>query len=556
MKKYSKGSNLEIYNWLMQQSKLFKGLWTTPSSLLGSVLGFIVFGLVVGFKCINPINIGWLVHSKNADLLLNFLGWEFYRDSKWEFPVGVIANYGNGITSTIMHTDSIPLLAIPLKSVSAMLPMNFQYFGIWLAISFIFHGYFSWKISDKFTNNFMSKISFVLLLLFVPVMMVRTNVHVALSSQFLLLAAIYFYLEVNREYNWKWTLLLTISLLTHPYLFVMVYGVWLAYLIDSLKVSKKMKIMIWLRGTAVLGALSYVVGFFTIPANGVVTSNSWGIYRWNLASPMNPDGWSTFLQKIPRIEGNFEGFSYLGIGWIILIIISMFKLELKSIKRNLNEHRALISVAILCILFAITNKISIANFRLSYPLPTFLIEDFGIFRSSGRMIWLPLYLVFVISFILIVQKKTQRQRIGLLLSFLALIQVIDTEKGWSTLNFNQYASTKIGLDFDKKWSELAGNHTSIMVVPTGNENYMWPRVGYIASSLNLKTNCIYLARLNLIEVENQKRLIVKQLENNQLDSNFIYVLSDSQVSKFQKTLQNSNVTFTQLDGMYLLYRNS
>jgi hypothetical protein len=525
------------------------------NSLVGLALGLIVYCIVIGIEAIRPSNVGWLMNSRNSDLFLNYLGWEFYRSSSWTFPLGVIENYGDGITTTVVHTDSIPLLAIPLKLITGLLPDNFQYFGIWLCLSFVMQGYFSWKILEKYRNSILINVCCVLLFLFVPAMLIRTNLHIALSSHFLILAAIYLYLSRTAKYKRGWSALLPASLLIHPYLLAMVYGVFVAYLLANRYIPPPRKLRIWLGESAVLTAIGYVIGYFAIPSSVGKREVSWGIYRWNLASPFNPDGWSTFLQYAPRFEGNLEGFSYLGIGWIFLFVFAASGVKGIQLFNGVRNNKSLSLIAALSFLFAMTNQISVANIRMSVQIPSFLVDVFGTFRSSGRMIWLPLYLLMIICLIRIFSSQKKMKIAQILIPLLAFVQVVDTHKGWQDLNFRRFASEKFDLVINEKWSELSQKFDTILVVPDGNENFNWPTIGFIASRYEMKTNSIYLARVNSGEITKQREKILYQLKSNQLHEKSIYVLSDEQLRAFRETVQKKNVVSEKVDEMNLVYRS-
>jgi hypothetical protein len=56
------------------------------------------------------------------------LGWYFFQNDIWRFPLGSNPNYGEEIASSIVYTDSIPILAFLFKSIRSLIPGNFQYF--------------------------------------------------------------------------------------------------------------------------------------------------------------------------------------------------------------------------------------------------------------------------------------------------------------------------------------------------------------------------------------------------------------------------------------------
>ncbi len=99
--------------------------------LTGLILGLVAFLLVIPVNIVDPANIGWLgIHE---DTRTYFLGWDFFRRSPWQYPISANPYYGMDIAGSIFMTDTIPLLAIPLKAFDAVLPTIFQYheYGCW-----------------------------------------------------------------------------------------------------------------------------------------------------------------------------------------------------------------------------------------------------------------------------------------------------------------------------------------------------------------------------------------------------------------------------------------
>ena len=81
---------------------------------------------LLGFDNFNFSNQSWLT---NGDLAQYQLGWKFYREDIWRFPLGLNPNYGITNSSSIIYSDSIPLLAIFFKIFRSFLFEDFQYFS-------------------------------------------------------------------------------------------------------------------------------------------------------------------------------------------------------------------------------------------------------------------------------------------------------------------------------------------------------------------------------------------------------------------------------------------
>ena len=61
---------------------------------------------LLGFDNLHFSNQTWLL---NGDLSQYQLGWKFYREDIWRFPLGLNPNYGITNSSSIVFSDSIPL---------------------------------------------------------------------------------------------------------------------------------------------------------------------------------------------------------------------------------------------------------------------------------------------------------------------------------------------------------------------------------------------------------------------------------------------------------------
>ncbi|HTA75907.1 MAG TPA: DUF6311 domain-containing protein, partial [bacterium] len=95
-------------------------LFNSPFS--GFFMGMVFFTSVFGFKILNPTYADWLFTGDSAQ---HYLGWEFFRNESWKNPLGLISSYGIPDGSSVVYTDSIPLLAIFFKIFKSILPQPF-----------------------------------------------------------------------------------------------------------------------------------------------------------------------------------------------------------------------------------------------------------------------------------------------------------------------------------------------------------------------------------------------------------------------------------------------
>ena len=84
---------------------------------------------VVGIENISFQSTKWL-HSLETGT--HQLGWYFFKNDIWRFPLGSNPNYGDNIGNVIVFSDSIPILALFFKLFKSFITENFQYFSFWI----------------------------------------------------------------------------------------------------------------------------------------------------------------------------------------------------------------------------------------------------------------------------------------------------------------------------------------------------------------------------------------------------------------------------------------
>ena len=118
----------------------------TYIALLGAVIGFAVFLVIYGLAPLNPTNENFVLTGYlEKDIAQHYAGWKLFRNSDWQFPLGVGQNIEYPYGSSVSYTDSIPLFAIFFKLISPVLPQTFQYFGLFVCLCYSFTRLF-WAI--------------------------------------------------------------------------------------------------------------------------------------------------------------------------------------------------------------------------------------------------------------------------------------------------------------------------------------------------------------------------------------------------------------------------
>ena len=127
-----------------------KKFYLSTYHFLFLIISIISWVYLLGFDYIKPTNVNWL---NSGDLSTYQLGWEYFRDDRWRFPIGLNPNYGIYSDSNIIYSDSIPIFAIFFKLFNFLLPEKFQYFSLWFMVCFFLKGFLSFLLIFKYTSN-------------------------------------------------------------------------------------------------------------------------------------------------------------------------------------------------------------------------------------------------------------------------------------------------------------------------------------------------------------------------------------------------------------------
>lgn len=474
--------------------------------LLGCSIGSIVFIAIYGVAIIDVTNDAWLLDSSKTeqlwDLTQHYLGWVFYRNSDWHFPLGLVDGlYSESVS--IAYTDSIPLFAVLFKLLSPILPETFQYLGIFGLMCYALMGGFGALITRKFTDSVWINSCSSFLFSMAPCLLKRMFYHTALSAHFLILAAFCLWLYRDSKFTKRslyiilWSIVTTTATLINPYLTPMVLGILLCSLLQEWLATKKF--------TPVLPGVffpcvslligGYIIGIF----HGNVSPSSEGLedLSFNLLQFINPTNYllsidnmvynwsdlnlSSFLPSLPSVSPwQEEGYSYLGLGIIVLFLITIAITSVYLIQKKITftmEKRKLISIVVslaICMLvflfLALSPKATLGDtilYHIDYP--DFIFNALSIFRSTGRLIW-PVYYGFLAGLlILIISLLKNHKKLLYLLFFVTIaVQTIDLLPGLTYKHnaYTQIFSEEVSNFYSDAWEELGENATEIIFYPT------------------------------------------------------------------------------------------
>jgi len=527
-------------------------------------IGLFGFWLIMGSEVLDPLNIAWL--GDGYDPTQHYLGWVFYRHSPWTFPIGLNPSYGLEISSAVVFSDSIPVLAFLFKPFASILPEPFQYIGLWNCLCFVLQAWFAWLLVSLITNNFLSRILATALIVFSPPMLFRLGLHAALAGHFLVLAGLYLNLRKNKIHqNRWWLLLMSVAALTHFYLFTMAFALWVADLIQRhqpfskehsrVQMAKELGIAL-----ALLLFIAWQAGYFSVSTMSAATGD-YGFYNFNLLAPFQSDGWSYIFKSWPH-PNNGEGFNYFGLGIIFVLLMScrywFIKIKPQARLATFKLHWPLVLILVLLFLFAMTNHIVIGPWEFVIPLPDFFYRLASILRGSGRLFW-PVWYVLVLYMVYGLTHSYTARVTNLILFLALLIQISDTSAGWlgKRAVFMTKPATELFLPLaDSFWGAAAKKYQKIerSSLPISPVFYYvgWDTWAKYAAKYHLGTNSAWLSRYNQTQLNAAKAALNERLSTGQYDPNTLYILDNDKVMPALLHLDPSKDLLARIDGFYVL----
>ena len=561
--------------------------------VLGLIIGLVAFIIIYGIDVISFTNVKWLTDSaaleKLWDLTQHYNGWLYYRQTPWTFPIGMT----EGVCSesiSVAYTDSIPLFAIIFKILSPILPASFQYFGLYELITYMLMGGFGALITYKYSKNVIVNSISAGLFVVSPVLIKRTFYHTALSSHFLILMAICLWIYRDkmsyRKYVTLWTLLTVITVLINPYYTPMVFGILLLSIVQDIIANKEWKKSILLIILPIVGALiiGWVIGLFA--GSQSISGESLERVSFNLNQFFNPSDpiifhdtkrpvattenmtYSKFIEPLSLVSAwQMEGFSYLGFGMIIMLIVSAFN-GLFYVEKKLNKGNArlfvsyVVSIALGVIVFTLLAMGPVGTFGEStlYHLkwPESIYNLFAMFRTCGRLIWPVYYGIYAIVLIIFAKTIKGSKWIWLILIVCTTIQLIDigsmvTYKHniYSNIGYNEEVSDNILLTSDKM-TELAKDHDEIVflaenelrICVSGNWSCKFQQY---ALENNMKMSSAYCSRDVSKLADEYANDIIKRKSEGEKFPNMIYVaFFPEDVERY-----NDNIDFFEFGDIYI-----
>ena len=533
------------------------------------IISFAFLLSVVGLENISVKNTEWL-HQGN-DSSLPQMSWFFFKNDIWRFPLGSNPNYGIELGSSIVFSDSIPILALIFKFFKFFLPENFQYISIWYFICFYLQLYFSYKILEKFTKSTLYSFISSIFFLVTPILIWKLQVVPALTGQWILLFAIYLGLTLKvEESKLAWFFLIILSSLINFYFLVMVLGSYSILRLMNFSFEKKYIIKLskdFIIIFPILVMVMYIVGYFEIRLVDTL-SLGFGRDKLNLLgifdSTNNIDkiSFSWILPDINLSRGEeTEGYNFFGLGQIIVVLLAFYIFFKKKYYDNLNlikkskEIKAFFIISLFFTIWALSTKISIGPFTIiDIPLNKYIYGLLSTVRPTGRLFWIVNYFLLIISLIIIF-KCFDKKKSTIIILLLLSIQIADTSSGLKDRLFITYDKNK--LLKDQIWNELFAKYKIIKSTYPENYSSTFNTISYTLERHKVqKTNIVKLAKINRKKVAEAKYNLYQNFRNKNISNDTIYLIDNlAHLRHLKYNFKNGNVGFFYRDNLWLMVLN-
>lgn len=502
------------------------------SHLTPLLIGFGVFVLMGGLNILPPSSTDWIM-AGFFDPQQFYLSWQFFRHTPLlQFPIGANPNLGMEMSSSIIFTDTIPLLALFFKPFSAVLGDEFQYLGLWLMLCYVLQYYFAYKLIKFFKNDEIVALLGACFFVLAPVFLMRTTIHMALSAHWMILAAFCLFFAQG-FFARRWLALLLLGVFVQIYLFLMVAFIWCLDIVQSLyKKEVKVQDALAHAGLSVfLCVLSmWVLGYFVLGPTPKAEGLMPGMNLLALFNPgvgmFGPDpAWTKIIPPINLVQG--DGFMFLGLGNIFLLL-SAITIWFLSPPLGLSRPTkyALWALIALLTIISLSNEVYFGEYKLiSYPLFKLTEYFYAVFRAYGRM-FSPIYYLIILFSIVIVSNISRRVAIAFI-SLLLVVHVFDMSA--KLIETRYFFAKPPAWESPLKaelWNDFAQHYDKVLyVLPYNNYTGFVPWVEY-AMAHRMSINMNYFSRVDAIRIKAAQVKLTSELIDGNFDPSALYVFED------------------------------
>lgn len=479
--------------------------WLAPLEIgLLVLVGIVWFGTRAQWQVLAPWNTEWML---NGDWAATYHGWLFHIRGPWTLPPGLTPDLLAPWGTSVFYTNSVFWLCELGRVIALVVKGDFQLYGLFVASSYAGLALVAWWLLRRLEVPVVLRLAGAVLLMAEPMLPARYG-HLALTGQWVVMLQIAVaVLLVTGAPRPERLLALSVGVAA----FAVGMEGYLAAISIPLAVANVV-MGAWRRsvplrtvGLAVgalvlgVGAMLWLVGaLLTEPVNR--TAEGFGDFSADLGTLFNSHGLSRWVPGFPVSGRQGEGYSYLGVGPLLLCGVSVLAWlrEPRRVARVLWWLAPVVVVVLGQAFYAASARVTFSGqvlvelwgfFKLLDPLPS-------MFRTSGRFVWGLHYLVGVSAVVAVAMAAKRRWWWGAPLMVAAVLQVAEVPA-----RPNVFDAPTLPPPLGAGWRGLEGKYRHLRVVPIqvqwvcGYNEALIARLSQVAAREGLSINSGLVGRV-------------------------------------------------------------
>jgi hypothetical protein len=410
------------------------------------------------------------------DERMAMMGYRYFLHEPWHWPVFVNHAVNVPYPKSVAFLDCIPIWAFVNKAIATIVPpwgsfSEHAYLGLWHGVAYALQPCFGVAIVRLLGHrSWRAALVTVAFFVALPTWIFRYG-HPALSAHWIELWAVYLYLRTParsptpRRINVAKLCQLVVASMVSPYPAVMSL---LIFIVSVLRSRDRRTIASWLPlGLAAVAVATWFSGYVareTLRDQWGFEFESANLLSWLIPPRSGIIGDAQWIASVSGTDWQYEGYAYLGIGFLLLLVL--FLPHVRTLAPTIRRHPHLFALVAACCLFSLSNHIYFGSHELvSVPIPSVLKWIPRQFRSPGRFVWIPTYvlLVYVLHRSL---ASVTRGRGFALIAVAAIVQVVDATGDWR-LQRTYLAMQSPRVD-QAGWRALVDAHDAVTILPPYN----------------------------------------------------------------------------------------
>ena len=304
---------------------------------------------------------------------------------------------GYPASMSAVFTDSNPLFSLFFKAFRSFLPPHFQFVGLWYLLVLFLNYLILYRTLRLFSSSRPLCLLGAALISLFPPLFFRDG-HDTLTAHFIITLLLYFVFKDEKRYTYP-----AIAAICALAVSIHFYFLMFALLATPTKLfyergfsrASVRSVFLWSGGNILCAlAMMTLLGYWGY--KGAV--GGFGYYSMNLNALINPLGLSRLLPTLPLgTDGQYEGFQYLGLGWMLFLIWSLFTHGHALTRRQF--WALMVCFFLPLTLFSLSNSLYWGD-RLLFkiPLPRVLQYIGDTLHASGRFFWAVGYGLMLLAF--------------------------------------------------------------------------------------------------------------------------------------------------------------